>query len=119
MKREDDLEEEVEKEEGPGMCPGTGDAKKPEGGGASDEREGVDMVLVAMTNTTISVVRGRGCDSGSPCHDCGGTGCTFNDVVVVAGSSKVTLGKAAFFSTVKLKGSGSGGQVSGDRCDGC
>ncbi|XP_062303000.1 interleukin-1 family member A [Osmerus eperlanus] len=91
MKREEDLEEEEEKEEGPGICPGTDDAKKPQGGGASDEREGVDMVLVAMTNTTISVVRGRGCDSGSPCHDCGGTGCTFNDVVVVAGSSNVTL----------------------------
>lgn len=42
-----------------------------------------------MTNTTISVIRGRGCKPGTMCHDCGGTECTFNDVVVVA--SKVTL----------------------------
>ncbi|XP_070818856.1 uncharacterized protein [Chaetodon trifascialis] len=53
--------------------------------------EGGDLVIVSMTNTSISVVRGRGCDDGSPCQGCHGTGCTLNDVVVVAESSTVTL----------------------------
>ncbi|XP_041730570.1 uncharacterized protein LOC121562340 isoform X1 [Coregonus clupeaformis] len=50
-----------------------------------------DLFLVAMTNTRISVVRGRGCSAGSSCHNCGKSDCNFNEVVMVAESSKVTL----------------------------
>uniref|UniRef100_A0A4W5PDP2 Interleukin-1 n=1 Tax=Hucho hucho TaxID=62062 RepID=A0A4W5PDP2_9TELE len=50
-----------------------------------------DLFLVAMTNTRISVVRGRGCGDGSSCHNCGKSDCNFNEVVMVAESSKVTL----------------------------
>ncbi|KAF1392661.1 hypothetical protein PFLUV_G00030380 [Perca fluviatilis] len=50
-----------------------------------------DLLIVSMKKTSISVVTGRGCDSGSPCKGCHGTGCTFNDVVLVAESSKVVL----------------------------
>ncbi|XP_012729831.2 interleukin-1 family member A [Fundulus heteroclitus] len=50
-----------------------------------------DLLVIQMTKTSISVVRGRGCDPGSPCEGCDGTGCTFNDIVVVAESSTVTL----------------------------
>ncbi|XP_068586772.1 uncharacterized protein [Cebidichthys violaceus] len=50
-----------------------------------------DLLIISMKKTNISVVSGRGCDSGSPCQGCHGTGCTFNDVVMVSESSKVTL----------------------------
>uniref|UniRef100_A0A8C4I0X5 Interleukin-1 beta n=2 Tax=Dicentrarchus labrax TaxID=13489 RepID=A0A8C4I0X5_DICLA len=53
--------------------------------------EGSGLLIVSMTKTSISVVRGRGCDVGSPCQGCHGTGCTFNDVVVTAETSTVTL----------------------------
>ncbi|XP_059211251.1 uncharacterized protein LOC131989906 [Centropristis striata] len=53
--------------------------------------EGGDLLIVSMTKTSISVVRGRGCDTGSTCSGCHGTGCTFNDVVVVSESSEVML----------------------------
>ncbi|XP_039867689.1 interleukin-1 family member A [Simochromis diagramma] len=41
-----------------------------------------EMFVVEMTKTSISLVRGRGCDK---------TGCTFNDIIMVAESSTVTL----------------------------
>ncbi|KAK9542986.1 hypothetical protein VZT92_000803 [Zoarces viviparus] len=50
-----------------------------------------DLLIISMKKTSISVVSGRGCDSGSPCQGCHGTGCIFNDVVMVSESSKVTL----------------------------
>lgn len=43
-----------------------------------------EMFVVEMTKTSISLVRGRGCDK---------TGCTFNDIIMVAESSTVTLGE--------------------------
>ncbi|XP_074475596.1 uncharacterized protein LOC141758272 isoform X1 [Sebastes fasciatus] len=82
MRRAEDLENEVEqvgggKEE---VCP------------AEDKENGVrDLLVVSMKKTSFSVVRGRGCDSRSHCHGCPGTGCTFNDVVMVAESSEVVL----------------------------
>ncbi len=60
---------------------------------SEENEEGGDLLIVSMTKTSISVVRGRGCDSSSPCQGCHGTGCTFNDVVVVAESSEVVLGE--------------------------
>ncbi|KAM9397284.1 uncharacterized protein ACWYII_032624 isoform 4-T4 [Salvelinus alpinus] len=56
-----------------------------------------DLFLVAMTNTRISVVRGRGCGDGSSCHNCGKSDCNFNEVVMVAESSKVTLEKITIY----------------------
>ncbi|KAI3377495.1 hypothetical protein L3Q82_008666 [Scortum barcoo] len=86
MIREDELEENEVKQEGDEKVDGgTEDGCQVENG---DEG---GLLVVSMTKTTISVVRGRGCDSGSPCQGCHGTGCTLNDVVVVAESSKVVL----------------------------
>lgn len=46
--------------------------------------EGGDLVIVSMKKTSISVVKGRGFTE---------SGCTVNEVVLVAESSKVTLGE--------------------------
>ncbi|XP_041661281.1 uncharacterized protein LOC121521237 isoform X2 [Cheilinus undulatus] len=51
-----------------------------------------DLLVISMVKTTISVVKGRSCDSDSPCGGCNGTGCIYNDVVVVSESSRVVLG---------------------------
>ncbi|KAM4592839.1 uncharacterized protein PAE49_003815 isoform 2-T2 [Odontesthes bonariensis] len=53
--------------------------------------EGGDLLVIQMMKTSISVVSGRGCDTGSPCQGCHSTGCTLNDVIVVAESSTVTV----------------------------
>ncbi|XP_040897639.1 uncharacterized protein LOC121184198 isoform X1 [Toxotes jaculatrix] len=53
--------------------------------------ENGDLLIITMNKTSISVVRGRGCDTESPCQGCHGMGCNFNDVVMVAESSTVTL----------------------------
>lgn len=83
MKREEDLEN---NEAGPGeeekeddVCPEENQTER-------------DMLIVTMNKTNISVVTGRGCDSGT-CQGCHETGCTFNDVVMVTESSTVTLGE--------------------------
>ncbi|XP_070684721.1 uncharacterized protein [Pempheris klunzingeri] len=90
MRREGDLEENEVGQEGEddveaGLVEDACQAENEENG------EGGDLVIVSMTKTSISVVRGRGCDTGSSCQGCYGTGCTFNDVVVVTESSTVTL----------------------------
>ncbi|XP_026194612.1 uncharacterized protein LOC113147655 [Anabas testudineus] len=87
MKREADLEEnEVRQEED----------RRDDGGVEEDicraeDREERDLLVISMNTTSISVVKGRGCGTGAPCHGCNGTGCTFNDVVMVSTSSTVTL----------------------------
>ncbi|XP_073320859.1 uncharacterized protein [Pagrus major] len=88
MKREEDLEEnEVEQEgEGRGSAGIVEDVCKD-----AENGEGSDLLIVTMTKTSISVVSGRGCKDGSPCPGCQGSGCTLNDVVVVAESSTVVL----------------------------
>ncbi|XP_019742564.1 uncharacterized protein LOC109526012 isoform X2 [Hippocampus comes] len=63
------------------LCPAEDEEKKRES----------NLLVVTMTETSFSVLRGRGCDSGSDCRGCHGTGCTLNDIVIVAKSSKVTL----------------------------
>ncbi|XP_010884778.2 uncharacterized protein LOC105019922 [Esox lucius] len=47
-----------------------------------DDDDDDDLILVAMRNTTISVIRGRG--------NCDGKPCDINEVVMVAESSKIT-----------------------------
>ncbi|XP_036401909.1 interleukin-1 family member A [Megalops cyprinoides] len=91
MRREEELEE-----EGGGDDSGTSGREETPGGGDDclfDDTcsEMDDLLLVSMMRTTISIIRGRGCDAGSPCTDCGGTGCNLNEVVMVAESSKITL----------------------------
>lgn len=56
---------------------------------AEDKEKGAggDLLIVSMKKTSISVVRGRGCTE---------TGCTVNEVVMVAQSSKVMLGEHTF-----------------------
>ncbi|XP_038139189.1 interleukin-1 family member A [Cyprinodon tularosa] len=57
----------------------------------NSKNEERDLLVIHMTKTSISVVRGRGCNPETPCEGCNGTGCTFNEIVVVAESSTVTL----------------------------
>lgn len=52
-----------------------------------DKEKGEGVLIVSMKKTSISVVRGRGCME---------TGCTVNEVVLVAQSSKVMLGEYKF-----------------------
>ncbi|XP_061526763.1 interleukin-1 family member A isoform X1 [Phycodurus eques] len=75
-----------------------GDAE--ENGGAEDDicpaedetnKLESDLLVVTMTETSFSVLRGRGCDAESACGGCHGTGCTLNDIVMVAKTSTVTL----------------------------
>lgn len=92
MRREEELEgnevgQEGEERKDGGFEEDVCQAEKEENG------EGGGFLIVSMMKTSISVVRGRGCDTGSPCQGCHGTGCTFNDVVVVTESSTVTLGE--------------------------
>lgn len=86
MRRKGDLE-------GSEVAPNSGSRDKEgikESGCKTDEAEngeGGDLVIVSMMKTSISVVRGRGCTD---------TGCTVNDVVLVAKSSKLKLGEYRF-----------------------
>ncbi|KAJ8282478.1 hypothetical protein COCON_G00049970 [Conger conger] len=93
MRREEELEEEYEENGGKdGRGHPNNEKEYPNGDDLqSHSRELDDLLLVSMTKTSISIVKGRGCDAESPCHDCGGTKCNFNDVVMVAKSSELTL----------------------------
>ncbi|XP_029354068.1 uncharacterized protein LOC115040989 [Echeneis naucrates] len=71
-----------------------------DGGKQDDQRDDVcevvnedkrDLLIVAMKKTSISVVKGRACNPKSPCQGCHKAECTYNDVVMVAESSTVTL----------------------------
>ncbi|TNN52100.1 Interleukin-1 beta [Liparis tanakae] len=90
MRREEDLQQsevgqEAEREEDGDK---EEDVCQPEN---KENGERGDLLIISMKETSISVVNGRGCDSRSPCQGCHGTGCTFNDVVMVSESSKVML----------------------------
>ncbi|KAJ8351845.1 hypothetical protein SKAU_G00233210 [Synaphobranchus kaupii] len=92
MRRGEELEEEQEEnggEDDSGQP--NGEKEHSEGGNQSHLGELDDLLLVSMTKTSISIVKGRGCNADSPCDDCGGTGCNFSDVVMVAESTKLTL----------------------------
>lgn len=83
MWRKEDLE-------GGKVAPHSGSRDDEEGGCKTDEAEkgeGGDLVIVSMKKTSITVVRGRGCTD---------EGCAVNEVVLVAQSSKVTLGAYGF-----------------------
>lgn len=54
------------------------------------EEEQREYLLVSMTKTTISVVAGRSCDPKEPCHECK-VKCEYNDIVMLAERSTVTL----------------------------
>ncbi|XP_054474794.1 interleukin-1 family member A [Anoplopoma fimbria] len=90
MRRTEDLEENGVGQKGDGKEDG---GLEEEGCQPEDQENGErgDLLIVSMMKTSISVVSGRGCDSESPCPGCNGTGCTFNDVVMVSESSKVML----------------------------
>lgn len=93
MTREEDLEKNEVGQKGEEKETGgvEEDVLKSENG---ENGETCDLLVIEMTKTSISLVRGRGCDPGSPCEGCNGTGCIFNDVVVVAESSTVKLGES-------------------------
>ncbi|XP_061596744.1 uncharacterized protein LOC133460187 [Cololabis saira] len=56
-----------------------------------DSGEGKELLVIEMTKTSISLLRGRGCDTQNPCEACHGAGCAINEIVVVTESSTVTL----------------------------
>uniref|UniRef100_A0A3B4YQG8 Interleukin-1 n=1 Tax=Seriola lalandi dorsalis TaxID=1841481 RepID=A0A3B4YQG8_SERLL len=60
-------------------------------GETMENGEKTDLLIVTMKKTSVSVVKGRACNPGSPCQGCNGIGCSYNDVVMVAESSTVTL----------------------------
>ncbi|XP_064183167.1 interleukin-1 family member A isoform X1 [Anguilla rostrata] len=92
MRQEEELEEEHEEKGGENdRRHPNGKKERPEEGNESHSSELDGILLVSMTNTSISIIEGRGCTAESPCHDCGGTECNFSDVVVVAQSTKLTL----------------------------
>ncbi|XP_029318413.1 LOW QUALITY PROTEIN: uncharacterized protein LOC115028658 [Cottoperca gobio] len=90
MRREEDMEENEVGQDATGKEDG-GIEEKVCGADNKENGERGDLLIISMKKTCISVVRGRGCDSGGPCQGCHGTGCTFNDVVMVSESSKVVL----------------------------
>ncbi|XP_034050484.1 interleukin-1 family member A [Thalassophryne amazonica] len=56
-----------------------------------EQKDGQDVLMVTMKKTSISVVAGRGCSTGSSCQGCEEEGCTLKDVVFVTESSTVTI----------------------------
>lgn len=65
---------------------GNGDA---ESNSFTDE----DILLVSMTNTSIAIVRARGCNPQNPCSNCGGTGCTLSDIIMATKQSTFASGE--------------------------
>lgn len=65
--------------------------RRSEGKGKEPSEQEQDFLMVVLTNTSISLVKGRGCSPNSPCQDCGGTRCHLNQVAMVAESKKITL----------------------------
>ncbi|XP_042343960.1 interleukin-1 family member A [Plectropomus leopardus] len=89
MRREEDLQDNGVGQEGEAEENGIMEDVCPSENTENGERG--NLLVISMKKTSISVVRGRGCDPGSPCQGCHGTGCTLNDVVVVSESSEVVL----------------------------
>ncbi|XP_063067974.1 interleukin-1 family member A [Engraulis encrasicolus] len=54
-----------------------------------DQEDENILMVVEMLDTSVSVVRGRGCAHGETCKDCGGTDCNLDEVVMM--SSKISL----------------------------
>lgn len=93
MSREDDWEE-----DGSGSPEGSsGEASGSEEKSCPSEGEGnvvgQNLFIVSMEKTTISVLKARGGEDGCGCPGCLEGNCFVNDVIVVAESSRVTLGK--------------------------
>lgn len=57
---------------------------------------GRDLFIVSMEKTTISVLKARGGEDGCGCSGCLEGNCLVKDVIVVAESSRVALGKFDF-----------------------
>ncbi|KAJ3592956.1 hypothetical protein NHX12_005294 [Muraenolepis orangiensis] len=102
MRREEDLGQGKggveEEEEGGNVEEGDEGNQGEEGAGPVEKEPGAGqeagcggLLVVKLTNTSITVIKGRGCQDGCPSRDCQGTGCTFNEVVMVTNSSTVTL----------------------------
>ncbi|CAL8246377.1 unnamed protein product [Lota lota] len=90
-----------EGEEGGRGEDGMGPVEKENG---EEEGDGCGVLVVKLTNTSFSVVKGRGSHQGHPSLDCHGTGCTLNEVIMVANSSSVTKvpGNTASFMQHKM-----------------
>lgn len=95
MSRDDDWEEDGGSHEG-----NSGEASESEEkfcpSESEENRAGRDLFIVSMEKTTISVLKARGGEDGCGCPGCLEGNCMVNDVIVVAESSRVTLGKFDF-----------------------
>uniref|UniRef100_A0A667X0L0 Interleukin-1 beta n=1 Tax=Myripristis murdjan TaxID=586833 RepID=A0A667X0L0_9TELE len=91
MRREEDLGDDERKPTEQGWEGGDRDDKVCQSENGDVGQKG-DLLIIAMMNTSVTVVKGRACDNGSSCLCCSGKGCTINEVVMVAESSVVTLG---------------------------
>lgn len=94
MTREDDWkEDESERQEG---SSGEGSEEKFCSSKNQENGKGQDLFIVSMMKTRISVLKARGGEGGCTCLGCLEDNCFMNDVIVVAESSTVTLGKGVF-----------------------
>ncbi|KAI4875049.1 hypothetical protein NFI96_014255, partial [Prochilodus magdalenae] len=57
---------------------------------SDDIEEDQKILLVCMNETRLTVMKGRGCDSDNPCHNCGTNRCNYNEVVVTADARQIT-----------------------------
>lgn len=96
MSREDGWKEEG-RESHEGSPGGASESEEKFCSGETEESGvGGDLFIVSMEKTTISVLKARGGEDGCGCSGCLEGNCLVNDVIVVAESSRVTLGKFDF-----------------------
>lgn len=97
MTREDEWKEDgSERQEG-----SSGEASEEKFCASENEENGKgrDLFIVSMMKTRISVLKARCGEGGCTCLGCLEDNCFMNDVIVVAESRTVTLGKGVFCST--------------------
>ncbi|XP_062845381.1 interleukin-1 family member A [Trichomycterus rosablanca] len=63
--------------------PGTKDSEQ-NSDNTEDNSSVEEVLLISMSNTSVAVVRGRGCDPEHTCSKCDSTGCTISDILMAA-----------------------------------
>ncbi|XP_051532469.1 uncharacterized protein LOC127428273 [Myxocyprinus asiaticus] len=60
-----------------------------------------DLLLVSMGDTSFSMVVSRGVDANNPCHNCGSTGCQFNEVVIMPETAEIATNSSRIVKLMK------------------